>query len=179
MKYAHINENNQLLGWYDKEVHGTYIEPIHETKTTTTDGVETVEKVLVKDGYWDTLKIPTPNIEVSEEAWQNAVNNGHNKVNEDGTTEFFDFRTSEEIKAQEQARKMAMALSPRQARLILLKMELLDDIEVLLASDRAMQIWWEYSLDIRRDSEHLIKAAKAFGLSDEELDLMFEEGAKL
>lgn len=42
--------------------------------------------------------IPAPNVEVSDEAWQNAINNNHNKVNADGTTEFYDFRTSEEIK---------------------------------------------------------------------------------
>ena len=100
MKIAHINENNQLLGWYDKEIHGTFIEPIYETKTTIINKVETVEKVLVKDGYWDTSKIPTPNIEVNEDVWQNAIDNGHNKVNSDGTTEYFDFRTSEEIEAQ-------------------------------------------------------------------------------
>lgn len=63
MKYAYINENGQLLGWYDDELH---------------------------------TSIPTPNIEVSDEQWQNAIDNGHNKVNEDGLTELFDFRTEEE-----------------------------------------------------------------------------------
>lgn len=67
MKIAHINENNQLLGWYDNKIHTT---------------------------------IPIPNIEVSDEVWQNAIDNNHNKVNNDGTTELFDFRTSEEIEAQ-------------------------------------------------------------------------------
>ena len=64
MKIAHINENNKLLGWYDKEIH---------------------------------TSIPTPNISVSDTVWQNAINNGHNKVNQDGYTEMFDFRTQEEI----------------------------------------------------------------------------------
>lgn len=45
--------------------------------------------------------IPTPNIEVTDEQWQEAIDNGHNKVNEDGTTELFDFRTNEEIEEQE------------------------------------------------------------------------------
>ena len=67
MKIAHINENNQLLGWYDKDIHEV---------------------------------IPTPNIEVTDEQWQEAIDNGHNKVNEDGTTELFDFRTAEEIAEQ-------------------------------------------------------------------------------
>lgn len=40
--------------------------------------------------------IPTPNIEVSDEAWQNAIDNNHNKVNTDGTTKLYDFRTEDE-----------------------------------------------------------------------------------
>lgn len=65
MKYAYIDKNGQLLGWYDDEIH---------------------------------TSIPTPNIEVSDEAWQNAINNNHNKVNADGTTEAYDFRTDDEKK---------------------------------------------------------------------------------
>jgi hypothetical protein len=64
MKYAHIKQDGQLLGWYDKDIH---------------------------------TSIPTPNMEVSDDAWQNAIDNGHNKVNADGTTELYDFRTAEEI----------------------------------------------------------------------------------
>lgn len=73
MKYAHINENNKLLGWYDKDIHDV---------------------------------IPTPNIAVSEEVWKNAISNNHNKVNQDGTTEYFDFRTKEEIEVQNLQQKI-------------------------------------------------------------------------
>ena len=45
-------------------------------------------------------EIPTPNIEIEDEVWQNAINNNHNKINKDGTTELFDFRTQEEIDAE-------------------------------------------------------------------------------
>jgi uncharacterized protein (UPF0297 family) len=41
--------------------------------------------------------IPTPNVEVTDEQWQVALDNGHNKVNQDGSTEVFDFRSEEEI----------------------------------------------------------------------------------
>lgn len=41
MKYAHIDENNNLLGWYTLDVHEV---------------------------------IPTPNIEVSDETWSEALN---------------------------------------------------------------------------------------------------------
>ncbi len=65
MKYAHIDENNKLLGWYLKEIHS---------------------------------ELPTPIIEVTNEQWQIAVNNNHNKVNNDGSTEYHNFNDIEEIK---------------------------------------------------------------------------------
>lgn len=51
------------------------------------------------DSIHDT--IPTPNIEVTDEQWQIAVDAGHNKVNADGTTEAFDYRTAEEVFAED------------------------------------------------------------------------------
>ena len=62
-KYAHINSENILQGWYDSEMHTT---------------------------------IPTPNIEVTNEQWQNALNNIHNKINADGSSEFVDTETAEQ-----------------------------------------------------------------------------------
>lgn len=44
--------------------------------------------------------IPTPNIKVSDEVWQNAIDNNHNKINKNGTSELFDFRTDKEIETQ-------------------------------------------------------------------------------
>ena len=41
-------------------------------------------------------EIPNPKIEVSLEDWYNSIQLNHNKVNNDGTTELFDFRTNEE-----------------------------------------------------------------------------------
>ena len=64
MRYAHIDEDNKIIGWYDSEIH---------------------------------KEIPTPNVEANNDVWQNAINNNHNKINNDGTTELFDFRTDEEI----------------------------------------------------------------------------------
>ena len=51
-------------------------------------------------GYYDKEiheKIPEPSIELTEEQWQNAVNNNHNCIDEAGKTELKDFRTSDEI----------------------------------------------------------------------------------
>ena len=76
MKIAHINNRNELQGWYDIEIHNS---------------------------------IPTPNIEVTDGVWQYAIDNGHNKVNEDGTTELFDFRTEDEVVEQDLKAKIAEA----------------------------------------------------------------------
>jgi hypothetical protein len=75
--------------------------------------------------------------------------------------------------------QIPQTLTPRQARLILLKYNLLDDIEALLTTDKALQIWWEYSLDADRNNEYLLQASQALGLSSEQLDDMFVEGALL
>ena len=50
-------------------------------------------------GWYDTeihTTIPEPNIIVSDEQWQISINNNHNKVNNDGSTENFDFRNEDE-----------------------------------------------------------------------------------
>ena len=64
-------------------------------------------------------------------------------------------------------------ISPRQARLALLQATLLDEVELLLVNDKAMQIWWEYSLDIQRNHEHIIAMGAALGLSESQLDDLF------
>jgi len=84
----------------------------------------------------------------------------------------------DEYKA-EQEKIVPQTISPRQARLILLKYELLDDIEAMIATNRALGIWWEYSLDIARNNEYLLSACTALGITDEQLDEMFKEAGKL
>ena len=77
-KYAHINSENILQGWYDSEMHTT---------------------------------IPTPNIEVTNEQWQNALNNIHNKINADGSSEFVDTETAEQkAEAQNKINKKASGI---------------------------------------------------------------------
>lgn len=70
-------------------------------------------------------------------------------------------------------------ITPRQARLALLAVGLLDEVEILLANDKAMQIWWEYSLDIQRNHEHIVTMGSALGLTESQLDELFIEGTKL
>ena len=58
---------------------------------------EVTGKIL---GYYDNeihAEIPSPSIEISDEIWQNAINNNHNCIDETGKTELKDFRSTEEI----------------------------------------------------------------------------------
>lgn len=98
MKYAHLDTNKKILGWYSDDVHGTFVSASFDE-----DGK------LLKDSYYDISKIPTPNIKVTEEQWQVAIDNGHNKVNTNGTTELFDFRTTEEITLAKNEQKITEA----------------------------------------------------------------------
>jgi len=70
-------------------------------------------------------------------------------------------------------------ITPRQARLALLQATLLDEVELLIANDRAMQIWWEYSLEIDRNNEHIITMSTALGLTESQLDDLLILGASL
>ena len=62
MKYAHIDNNGQILGWYEDEIHSD---------------------------------IPEPNVQVSEEVWQNALDSSHNTII-GGVTSQVDYRTDEQ-----------------------------------------------------------------------------------
>lgn len=67
----------------------------------------------------------------------------------------------------------------RQARLQLLEVGLLDDVEAFISSDRKSQIEWEYATSVERYSP-LVEAIKgALSLSNEQIDDMFLEASKL
>jgi hypothetical protein len=87
-------------------------------------------------------------------------------------------KTTEELEAERKA-LVPRTITPRQARLALLQATLLDEVEAMVAADKSMSIWWEYSLEIERNSEHIINAGLALGLSEEQLDNLFIEGSKL
>lgn len=60
--------------------------------------IETNGKLL---GWYSTEihgieNIPAQSIEIEDAQWQIAIDNGHNKVNADGSTELFDFTTPED-----------------------------------------------------------------------------------
>lgn len=74
---------------------------------------------------------------------------------------------------EEISKEIPQSVTPRQARLALLQATLLDEVELLLANDKAMQIWWEYSLEIERNHTYIEAMATALGLTTTQLDDLF------
>ena len=70
-------------------------------------------------------------------------------------------------------------ITMRQARLQLLEVGLLDDVEALVAIDRKSQIEWEYASEVYRQSTLIELAKGALNLTDTQIDNMFVEASKL
>lgn len=65
-----------------------------------------------------------------------------------------------------------LAISPRQARLALLSLGLLDQVNDLVAQGPAeLRIAWDYSLEVRRDDPGVIALATQLGIADQLTDL--------
>lgn len=71
------------------------------------------------------------------------------------------------------------SIAPRQARLNLLEADLLDDLEAVIATNRAWQIEWEYATEVKRDSPLIDAVAIQANLTSEQIDQMFIEASKL
>lgn len=68
----------------------------------------------------------------------------------------------------------------RQARLELLKRELLDDVEaVITAAGREAQIQWEYASVVERSNPVIAIVQQQQGMTDAQIDDLFREAAKL
>lgn len=71
------------------------------------------------------------------------------------------------------------SITPLQAKLQLLKLGLLDEVEALVTSDRTSQLYWEYASVVERDNAVLLLMANSIGLTSEQVDEMFIEASKL
>ena len=70
-------------------------------------------------------------------------------------------------------------ITMRQARLQLLEVGLLDDVEALVALDRKSQIEWEYANEVYKQSPLIESVKGALNLTDKQIDEMFIEASKL
>lgn len=66
-----------------------------------------------------------------------------------------------------------------QAKLQLLEIGLLDEVEDLVAQDRKVQLYWKEADNFYRTDSILLSMATAIGLTDEQLDELFIEASKL
>ncbi len=70
-------------------------------------------------------------------------------------------------------------ITMRQARLQLLEVGLLDDVEALVTLDRKSQIEWEYTSEVYKQSSLIEMVKGALNLTDTQIDNMFVEASKL
>ena len=71
-------------------------------------------------------------------------------------------------------------ISRFQAKAVLLQMELLDDVETLMASaSPIVKLAWENAIEFNRQSPSLLAMSSALGLSSEQLDALFIEASKV
>ena len=78
-----------------------------------------------------------------------------------------------------QPEPIPQVITMRQARLQLLEVGLLDDVEALVSQDRKWQIEWEYATEVERISPLIEVVKETMSLTDEQIDNMFLEASKL
>lgn len=86
--------------------------------------------------------------------------------------------------AEKSERRQAMVVEMRQARLALLQAGLLSSVEAAIAGleepvKSYVEIEWEYSITFERAHEWVQSFSSALGLSEEQLDKLFELAATL
>lgn len=80
----------------------------------------------------------------------------------------------------EEKRALLAPLSPAQVRLVLNQFGLLTKVESAIAvGSQELKIEWEFRTEFKRDNALLNSMAKSLGLTDEQLDAMFEAGILL
>lgn len=84
-----------------------------------------------------------------------------------------------ELKKEYEKSLIPKTITLRQARLYLLSIELLDDLEEIINQNRAYQIEWEYANVIERDSPLVQVLGQALILTSDDIDNMFKEASKI
>lgn len=117
----------------------------------------------------------------------------HHYITPEGKRHFTDtphkgwrLMTPEEVaEADKPTPVVPQIVTMRQARLALLSVGLLDDVEDAIESipdlktRRAAQIDWEYATDVRRDSPLIVQLGPSLGLTGTQIDELFILAATL
>ena len=84
-----------------------------------------------------------------------------------------------ELKKEYEKSLIPRTITLRQARLYLLSINLLDDLENIISQNRVYQIEWEYANQIERESPLVVILGQALELNEERIDEMFIGASKL
>lgn len=84
-----------------------------------------------------------------------------------------------ELKKEYEKSLIPKTITLRQARLYLLSIGLLDDLENIINQNRAYQIEWEYANQIERESPLVKILGQTLNLDDTAIDNMFMEASKI
>ena len=84
-----------------------------------------------------------------------------------------------ELKKEYEKSLIPKTITLRQARLYLLSIGLLDDLENVINQNRAYQIEWEYANQIERESPLVKILGQTLNLDDTAIDNMFMEASKI
>lgn len=122
--------------------------------------------------------IPSNAVEVSEAIWKQRLDDSSLNCYENGKLVKKYIRTAEEIAEYEKS-LIPKTITLRQARLYLLSIGLLDDLENIISQNRAYQIEWEYANSIERESPLVKILGQTLNLNDEQIDNMFMEASKI
>ncbi|RAZ49210.1 hypothetical protein [Campylobacter hyointestinalis] len=134
-------------------------------------------------GYYDSEiheTIPTPNIEISDEAWQEAISINATHVKPE-TKELYKLEPEELVIQEPKIDKITL----RQTKLILNQMGLLSQVETYINSIENEQlkatakIEWEYANEVERTNPLIATLQTGLNLSDEQVDNMFKQASKL
>ena len=75
-------------------------------------------------------------------------------------------------------KEVPQTITPLQAKLQLLEIGLLDDVEAMVSADKKVQLYWEYASVIERDNEILLMMTAQLGLTEDMLDELFINASK-
>lgn len=84
-----------------------------------------------------------------------------------------------EVVVEQMEAQLPTCITPLQAKLQLLEIGLLDEVEELVKQDRRVEIYWTNAQKFNKDDEILKTMATDLGLSSEQLDDLFLQASKL
>lgn len=139
---------------------------------TTSFGVGTDAETLKSFGY-----LPIIGTEPEFDRLTHKIGNVSYMIGTDDIIKTYEVvaLTVEEIRE----RDVPKMITPRQLRLQLLSATLLDEVETMCVADRAMSIWFEYSLDFQRSHDMVKAMGTQLGMSEIDMDNFFIEASKL